>query len=133
MAVYYLAKAQRDLGDSAGSRQGMRLVADGQGRLAPAAQRGLAHLARVAGDFPTAYDVAQTLGWEGRPHRVEGDVFWPHGGMDRAAAAYATARNQAELDGEATVKRLRREDGRVWLMPHNSTYTALLWGRGCVP
>ncbi|MFB9606775.1 LexA family protein [Streptomyces roseofulvus] len=23
------------------------------------------------------------------------------------------------LDGEATVKRLRREDGHVWLMPHN--------------
>ncbi|MFE1452716.1 ATP/GTP-binding protein [Streptomyces olivaceoviridis] len=101
MAVYYLAKAQRDLGDSAGSRQGMQLVADGQGRLAPAAQRGLAHLARLAGDFPTAYDVAQTLGWDGRQHRVEGDVFWPHGDMDRAAAAYATARDQAELHGIA--------------------------------
>ena len=25
----------------------------------------------------------------------------------------------AVLDGEATVKRLRREDGHVWLMPHN--------------
>jgi repressor LexA len=28
----------------------------------------------------------------------------------------------ALLDGEATVKRLRREDGRVWLMPHNPAY-----------
>lgn len=28
----------------------------------------------------------------------------------------------ALLDGEATVKRLRREGGRVWLMPHNSSY-----------
>ncbi|MFD3613275.1 LexA family protein [Streptomyces atroolivaceus] len=28
----------------------------------------------------------------------------------------------AMLDGEATVKRLRRESGRVWLMPHNSAY-----------
>lgn len=28
----------------------------------------------------------------------------------------------ALLDGEATVKRLRREDGRVWLMPHNAAY-----------
>ncbi|MGW7200830.1 transcriptional repressor LexA [Streptomyces chryseus] len=28
----------------------------------------------------------------------------------------------ALLDGEATIKRLRREDGRVWLMPHNSAY-----------
>ncbi|MBT2439779.1 transcriptional repressor LexA [Streptomyces sp. ISL-36] len=28
----------------------------------------------------------------------------------------------AMLDGEATVKRLRRENGRVWLMPHNPAY-----------
>ncbi|MEV0965495.1 transcriptional repressor LexA [Streptomyces sp. NPDC049910] len=28
----------------------------------------------------------------------------------------------ALLDGEATVKRLRRQDGRVWLMPHNPAY-----------
>ncbi|MFE7776913.1 hypothetical protein ACFU5O_24075 [Streptomyces sp. NPDC057445] len=96
MACYYLAKAQRDLGDSAGSRSRMQLVADGRGRLAPAARRGLAHLARLAGDFPTAYDVAQTLGWEGRQHRVEGDLIWPHGDMTRTAAAYAAARDQAE-------------------------------------
>lgn len=77
----------------------MQLVADGDGPLAPAARRGLAHLAhlaRLAGDFPTAHDVAQTLGWEGRQHRVEGDIYWPHGDMNRAATAYATARDQAE-------------------------------------
>ncbi len=28
----------------------------------------------------------------------------------------------AMLDGEATVKRLRRENGHVWLMPHNPAY-----------
>ncbi|MFE1272455.1 transcriptional repressor LexA [Streptomyces sp. NPDC058757] len=28
----------------------------------------------------------------------------------------------AMLDDEATVKRLRREDGHVWLMPHNAAY-----------
>ncbi|WP_436842772.1 ATP/GTP-binding protein [Streptomyces flaveolus] len=101
MAVYYLAKAQRDLGDSTASRRGMQLVADGGGRLAPAARRGLAHLARVAGDFPTAYNTARTLGWDGRQHRVEGDILWPHGDMDRAAAAYAAARDQAEQHGIA--------------------------------
>lgn len=101
MTLYYLAKAQRDLGDSAGSRRGMQLVADGAGRLAPAARRGLAHLARLAGDFPTAHNTARTLGWEGRRHRVEGDLYWPHGDMDRAAAAYATARDQAEQHGIA--------------------------------
>lgn len=101
MAVYYLAKAQRDHGDSAGSRAGMQLVADGDGRLAPAARRGLAHLARLAGDFPTALNTARTLGWAGRQHRIEGDILWPHGDMHRAAAAYATARDQAEHHGVA--------------------------------
>ncbi|WP_322872274.1 ATP/GTP-binding protein [Streptomyces goshikiensis] len=101
MAVYYLAKVQRDLGDSAGSRAGMQLVADGDGRLAPAARRGLAHLARLAGDFPTALNTARTLGWAGRQHRIEGDILWPHGDMHRAAAAYATARDQAEHHGVA--------------------------------
>ncbi|MEU9046402.1 transcriptional repressor LexA [Kitasatospora sp. NPDC048343] len=28
----------------------------------------------------------------------------------------------AMIDGEATVKRLKREDGRIWLMPHNPAY-----------
>ncbi|MEU0273783.1 SPOR domain-containing protein [Streptomyces sp. NPDC006307] len=101
MAVYYLAKAHRDLGDSAASRHGMQLVAGGGGRLAPAARRGLAHLARLAGDFPTAYDTARTLGWAGRQHRVEGDILWPHAELDRAAAAYAAARVQAEQHGVA--------------------------------
>ncbi|WP_331761928.1 ATP/GTP-binding protein [Streptomyces sp. NBC_01546] len=101
MAVYYLAKAHRDLGHSVASRQGMQTVADGGGRLAPAARRGLVHLARLAGDFPTAYDTAQTLGWAGRQHRVEGDILWPHGDMNRAAAAYTAARDQADQHGVA--------------------------------
>ncbi|WP_033818269.1 transcriptional repressor LexA [Kitasatospora sp. MBT63] len=28
----------------------------------------------------------------------------------------------AMIDGEATVKRLKRENGKIWLMPHNPTY-----------
>ncbi|MFJ6792087.1 ATP/GTP-binding protein [Streptomyces angustmyceticus] len=101
MAVYYLAKAQRDLGRSAASRRGMQLVADGGGRLAPAARRGLAHLARFAGDFSTALAAARTLGWAGRHHRIEGDVWWPQGYMERAAAAYEAARGEAEEHGVA--------------------------------
>ncbi|MFD3488763.1 ATP/GTP-binding protein [Streptomyces sp. NPDC058665] len=96
MALYYLAKAQRDLGRTEESRQGMRHVADGGGRLAPAARRGLAHLARLAGGFPTAQESAQALGWAGRHHRVLGDVWWPQGDMTRAAASYEAARNEAE-------------------------------------
>ncbi|MFB6772805.1 ATP/GTP-binding protein [Streptomyces sp. NPDC056337] len=99
MALYYRAKAHRDLGNSPASRAGMQSVADGQGRLAPAARRGLAHLARMAGDFPTALATAHALGWEGRHHRVQGDIWWPHGDMDRAATAYAAARDEAEHHG----------------------------------
>ncbi|MFI0776145.1 hypothetical protein [Streptomyces sp. NPDC021212] len=98
MAVYYRAKAQRDLGRSDDSRRGMQLVADGGGRLAPAARRGLA---RLAGDFPTAMETAQALGWAGRHHRVMGDVWWVQGDMERAAAAYAAARGEAEQHGVA--------------------------------
>ncbi|MEV7834378.1 hypothetical protein AB0P12_27690 [Streptomyces subrutilus] len=101
MAVYYLAKAQRDLGRSADSRVGMQYVADHGGRLAPAARRGLAHLARLAGDFPTANAVVPTLGWAGRHHRVDGDIWWPHGDMHRAATAYQAARTEAEQHGVA--------------------------------
>ncbi|MFE5711970.1 ATP/GTP-binding protein [Streptomyces sp. NPDC056501] len=101
MAVYYLAKAQRDLGRSEESRRGMQFVADADGRLAPAARRGLAHLARLAGDFPTAHATVPTLGWPGRHHRVDGDIWWPHGDMHRAATAYAAARTEAEQHGVA--------------------------------
>jgi hypothetical protein len=96
MAVYYRAKADRDLGRSSESRRGMQHVAQGGGRLAPAARRGLAHLARLAGDFPTALATAETLGWAGRHHRVLGDVWWIQADMARAATAYAAARGEAE-------------------------------------
>jgi repressor LexA len=31
----------------------------------------------------------------------------------------------AMIDGEATVKTLRRRDGHVWLMPHNAAYSPI--------
>ncbi|MFJ2752800.1 transcriptional repressor LexA [Streptomyces sp. NPDC087297] len=37
----------------------------------------------------------------------------------------------ALIDGEATVKRLKREDGRVWLMPHNPAFQPIP-GDDCV-
>ncbi|MFJ9036661.1 hypothetical protein ACIRF8_08735 [Streptomyces sp. NPDC102406] len=77
----------------------MQYVADRGGRLAPAARRGLVHLARLAGDFRTAHTAAQVLGWEGRQHRDLGDVYWPQGDMDRAAAAYLAGRTEAEQHG----------------------------------
>ncbi|MFJ9777635.1 hypothetical protein ACIRVF_41420 [Kitasatospora sp. NPDC101157] len=111
LAVYYLAKAQRDLGHRAGSRAGMQLVADGGGRLAPAALRGLVHLARLAGDFPAAHQAAQGLGRKGRQHRVEGDILWPHGDMRRASEAYLAARTDAEqhdVAGERATSQAQR-------------------------
>ncbi|MFG2631050.1 ATP/GTP-binding protein [Streptomyces sp. NPDC048473] len=99
MALYYRAKAHRDLGQSAASRDGMRQVADSEGRLAPDATRGLAHLARAAGDFPTALATARTLGWPGRGQRVLGDIHFAHGNMGQAATAYAAARTDAEQHG----------------------------------
>ncbi|MFE3687622.1 ATP/GTP-binding protein [Streptomyces sp. NPDC059095] len=103
MAVYYRAKADRDLGHGAASHAGMQHVAEGGGRLAAAARRGLAHSARLAGDFPTALAAAQHLGWEGRQNRVLGDLYWIQGDMHRATAAYTAARTDAEqhqLSGE---------------------------------
>ncbi len=89
MAVYYRAKAQRDLGRSGDSRRGMQLVAEGGGRLAPAARRGLAHLARLAGDFPTALDTARTLGWA--PPGCRSRPPFSHGSTWRTASAAVTA------------------------------------------
>ncbi|WP_034091999.1 hypothetical protein [Streptacidiphilus albus] len=99
MTVYYLAEAQGELGRSEASRQGMGRVADGGGRFAPAARRGLAHLARLAGDFPTALATARSLGREGRRHRVLGEVWWPQGDLVRAAEDFGAARTEAEERG----------------------------------
>lgn len=99
LATYYLAKAQRDIGLTDDSRRGMQRVASADGRLASAARRGLAHLSRLSGDFPTAVEAAGRLGLEGRHHRVLGDVWWVQGDMERAEAAYLAARSEAEEHG----------------------------------
>ncbi|MFJ2650349.1 ATP/GTP-binding protein [Streptomyces sp. NPDC087420] len=99
LATYYLAKAQRDLGLTDESRRGMQRVASADGRLASAARRGLAHLSRLSGDFPTTIEAAGRLGWEGRHHRVLGDVWWVQGDMERAVAAYLAGRSEAEEHG----------------------------------
>ncbi|MFD3621648.1 ATP/GTP-binding protein [Streptomyces sp. NPDC058676] len=111
LAVYYLAKAQRDLGRTDDSRRGMQHVIAGGGRLAPSARRGLAHLARLVGDFPSAIEAASTLGWEGRHHRVLGEVWWVQGEMARSAAAYQAGRIEAEqhaIAGEAATAQTMR-------------------------
>ncbi|MFD7262671.1 ATP/GTP-binding protein [Streptomyces sp. NPDC059874] len=99
MALYYRAKAHRDLGQTEASRQGMQRVVDLQGRLAPDAARGLAHLARATGDFPTALATAESLGWPGRGRRVMGDIHFAHGNLAEAATAYTAARTEAEQHG----------------------------------
>ncbi|MDI3408366.1 ATP/GTP-binding protein [Streptomyces cavernicola] len=101
LALYYRAKALRDIGRSTDSRHGYQQVVEGGGRLAQNARRGLAQAARLAGDFPTAYDAAQHLGWEGRHQRVLGDVLWLQGQPERAADAYLAGRTEAEQHAKA--------------------------------
>ncbi|MEW1725069.1 ATP/GTP-binding protein [Streptomyces sp. NPDC093109] len=101
MALYYRAKAHKDLGQGAAARAGMRQVADIGGRLAPKARRGQANLARLAGDFPTALAAVPTLGWKGRHHRVLGDIHWSHADTAQAVAAFEAGRAEAEHHGAA--------------------------------
>ncbi|MGW0664882.1 ATP/GTP-binding protein [Streptodolium elevatio] len=110
MAVYYEAKALRDLGRSAESARGMRIVAAGGGRLAPAARRGLAHLARLSGDFPTALDAARALGWPGRHHRVEGGV---RDGRTRARTGAGTDARALAVASAVRAGRRRGDDRRA--------------------
>ncbi|MCL3998203.1 ATP/GTP-binding protein [Streptomyces lavenduligriseus] len=110
MALYYRAKAYKDLGHNGASRAGMQAVADAGGRLAPKARRGLANLARISGDFPAALAAVPTLGWKGRHHRVEGDIHWPHGDITRAVTAFTAARAEAEQHnaaGERAIAQVR--------------------------
>ncbi|MFK0114005.1 ATP/GTP-binding protein [Streptomyces sp. NPDC091217] len=99
LALYYRAKAYKDLGLTDAALDGYRQVADAGGRLAPRGLRGLANLARISGDFPTALAAVPTLGWKGRQHRVLGHIRWPHGDMDQTVAAFADARTEAEQHG----------------------------------
>jgi hypothetical protein len=92
------------------------------GRLAPAARRGLAQAARLAGDFPTTYAAAQTLG-EGRHQRVLDDVWWVQGEPARAAAAYQAGRLEAEQHakaGEAAHNQALRALAIAFYDPHQA-------------
>ena len=123
MALYYRAKAHRDIGHHDDSRRGYQQVVDDGGRLAPAARRGLAQAARLAGDFPTTLAVAQTLGWEGRHQRVLGDVWWVQGEPARAAAAYLTGRLEADQHakrGEAAHNQALRALALAFLDPREA-------------
>ncbi|WP_369265223.1 hypothetical protein [Streptomyces sp. R35] len=50
------------------------------------------------------------FGWLGRHHRVEGDVWWVQGDMDRAAAAYEAARSEVEEHGVADERAHRQAE-----------------------
>ncbi|MCX5589553.1 ATP/GTP-binding protein [Streptomyces erythrochromogenes] len=99
LALYYRAKAYKDLDQGAAARVGMRQVADADGRLAPKARRGLANLSRLAGDFPTALAAVPALGWEGRHNRVLGDIRWSEADTSLAVAAFEAGRAEAEARG----------------------------------
>ncbi|GGN64168.1 ATP/GTP-binding protein [Streptomyces kronopolitis] len=96
LSLYYRAKAHKDLARTDEALTGMRQVAEAGGRLAPRGRRGMANLARIRGDFPTALAAVPALGWKGRHHRVLGHIWFPHGDIERAAAAFEAARAEAE-------------------------------------
>ncbi|WP_194236302.1 hypothetical protein [Streptomyces acidicola] len=123
MALYYRAKAHRDIGHNEDSRHGYQQVVEGGGRLAPAARRGLAQASRLAGDFPTTLAAAQSLGWEGRHQRVLGDVRWAQGEPARAAAAYLAGGLEAEQhakSGEAAHNQALRALALAFLDPRQA-------------
>ncbi|MER6103766.1 ATP/GTP-binding protein [Streptomyces sp. NPDC001832] len=101
MALYYRAKAHKDLSQNDAARAGMQQVANTGGRLALKARRGLANLARLAGDFPTALAAIPALGWKGRHHRVLGDIHWSHADTAQAINAFEAGRAEAEQHGAA--------------------------------
>lgn len=92
---YFLAECERDLGEFDRSLEGMRQVADAQGRLAPTAARGLVHLARRVGRFSQVQSAAQALGNEGRRDRALGDLWWTQGNIALACSSYTVNRDDA--------------------------------------
>ncbi|MBE6933484.1 MAG: transcriptional repressor LexA [Ruminococcaceae bacterium] len=74
-----------------------------------------------------------TMAWEGDPHcfalRVRGDSMINAGilGGDKVVVRPQETANDgqivvARIGDEATVKRLRRRNGEIWLMPENDQY-----------
>ncbi|MFE7112870.1 ATP/GTP-binding protein [Streptomyces sp. NPDC057575] len=96
MALYYRAKAYKDLSRNDAARTGMQQVADTGGRLALKARRGPANLARLADDFPTALAAVPALGWKGHHHRVLGHTHWSHADTAQAVTAFEAGRAEAE-------------------------------------
>ena len=73
------------------------------------------------------------MAWEGDPHcfalRVRGDSMINAGilGGDKVVVRPQETANDgqivvARIGDEATVKRLRRRNGEIWLMPENDQY-----------
>jgi len=110
LAWYYRAKAHKDLGRTAESLQGMQHVAAAGGRMASRARRGMANLARIRGDFPTALAAVPSLGWTGRQHRVHADILWPQADFTTAIHISEAARAEAEqhqAPGEQAIAQTR--------------------------
>ena len=77
-----------------------------------------------------------TMAWEGDPNcfalRVRGDSMINAGILDGDKVVVRPQQSAddgqivvARIGDEATVKRLRRRDGRVWLMPENDNYAPI--------
>ena len=77
-----------------------------------------------------------TISWDGDPScfalRVRGDSMINAGILSGDMVVVRPQQNAddgqivgARIDDEATVKRLRRRDGQIWLMPENDAYSPI--------
>ncbi|MFD6158060.1 tol-pal system YbgF family protein [Nocardia sp. NPDC060256] len=98
MARYYLAECQRHLGQYESSAANLHRVAAGTSPRAHDAARGLAHIARHFGDFPTALEALGSLDHNSGYHRALGHIWWLHGDIARACESYSTGRDLARED-----------------------------------
>ncbi|MER6477150.1 hypothetical protein [Streptomyces filamentosus] len=101
MAVYYLAKAQRDLGRSADSRRGMQCVADAGGHLAPPP---IADLRTSPTSPATSPPPTPSFPPPTGPDATTASTATsggPTATCPRAAATYKAARTEAEQHGAA--------------------------------
>lgn len=103
---YFLAEIDRDLGNLTASLNGMRAVAEGGGRLAPDANRGLLHLAKRVGQFPDVLTAVESLGRAGKQDRAMGELWWTQGNIGLSCSAFAQGRDEAlalDQEGEAAL------------------------------
>ncbi|MEV5837239.1 hypothetical protein [Nocardia sp. NPDC052112] len=98
IAHYFLGESLRHLGRYEASAEHMGHVAAGRSPMAGEARRGLAHIARHLGDFPTALNTIEALDHDTHYYRALGHLWWTQGDLALSCSTYGTARELALAD-----------------------------------